>query len=90
MKVYKNFDEKEEKFKKLPRKYYENLKKNWLVLNMADILKKIGTFEKIWSKFWNSSGLKKIWLNYAKKMCRFFTKPTKICLIGCVARLGDY
>ncbi len=27
MKVCKNFDEIREKFKKLPRKYYENLKK---------------------------------------------------------------
>ncbi len=27
MKVYKNFDEKEEKFKKLLQKYYKNFKK---------------------------------------------------------------
>ncbi len=37
----------EEKFKKLPRKYYENLKKNWFVFNIAEISKKVAIFEKI-------------------------------------------
>ncbi len=40
MKVYKNFDEIRGKVKKLPRKYYENFSKNWLVLNITEILQK--------------------------------------------------
>ncbi len=47
MKVYKNLDEIRGKFKKLPRKYYKSLKKNWSVLNIAEILKKVAMFEKI-------------------------------------------
>ncbi len=35
MKIDKNFDELREKFKKLPRKYYENLRKKWSVLNIC-------------------------------------------------------
>ncbi len=46
----------EEKFKKLPRKFYEKFKKkNWSVINISEISKKVAIFEKILCKFWNSS-----------------------------------
>ncbi len=47
MKVYKNFDEIRGKFKKLPRKYYENFIKTWSVLNIAENSKKVAIFENI-------------------------------------------
>ncbi len=34
-------------FKKLPREFYENKKKNSAVLNIAEISKKVAVFEKI-------------------------------------------
>ncbi len=47
MKVYKNFDEIRGIIKKTTRKYYENLKKNCLVLNNAEILKKLQFLRKL-------------------------------------------
>ncbi len=44
MKVYKNFDEIRGKIKKTTEKILQKLKKNWSVLNNADILKKSGHF----------------------------------------------
>ncbi len=47
MKVYKNFDEISGKILKTTKKILRKLKKNWSVLNIADITKKVTIFEKI-------------------------------------------
>ncbi len=47
MKVYKSFNEIRGNLKKLPGKYYKNLKENWSVLNIGEISKSCHFWENI-------------------------------------------
>ncbi len=47
MKVYKNFDEIRGKVKKTTKKILRKFLKNWSVLNIVEMSKKVSIFEKI-------------------------------------------